>query len=234
MAIGNFLENLEKTIGYNFKDKMLLKQALTHSSYANEQKIRKNKDYERLEFLGDAVLELVTSEFLFHDNPQMPEGKLTKMRSSLVCEPSLAGCAKEINLGDYLFLGKGEEATGGRFRESIISDVMEALIGALYLDGGFSSAKDFIHCFILKDYKNRILFYDSKTVLQEMIQTKPHQNLVYDLLEEKGPDHNKEFVVQAVLNGQKIGYGVGKTKKAAEQQAAYEAILSIKEMEEFQ
>ena len=234
MAIGNFLENLEKTIGYNFKDKMLLKQALTHSSYANEQKIRKNKDYERLEFLGDAVLELVTSEFLFHDNPQMPEVKLTKMRSSLVCEPSFAGCAKEINLGDYLFLGKGEEATGGRFRESIISDVMEALIGALYLDGGFSSAKDFIHCFILKDYKNRILFYDSKTVLQEMIQTKPHQNLVYDLLEEKGPDHNKEFVVQAVLNGQKIGYGVGKTKKAAEQQAAYEAILSIKEMEEFQ
>ena len=234
MAIGNFLENLEKTIGYNFKDKMLLKQALTHSSYANEQKIRKNKDYERLEFLGDAVLELVTSEFLFHDNPQMPEGKLTKMRSSLVCEPSLAGCAKEIHLGDYLLLGKGEEATGGRFRESIISDVMEALIGALYLDGGFSSAKDFIHCFILKDYKNRILFYDSKTVLQEMIQTKPHQNLVYDLLEEKGPDHNKEFVVQAVLNGQKIGYGVGKTKKAAEQQAAYEAILSIKEMEEFQ
>lgn len=234
MATGNFLEDLEKTIGYSFKDKMLLKQALTHSSYANEQKIRKNKDYERLEFLGDAVLELVTSEFLFHDNPQMPEGKLTKMRSSLVCEPSLAGCAKEIELGTYLLLGKGEEATGGRFRESIISDVMEALIGALYLDGGFLCAKDFIHTFVLKDYKNRILFYDSKTVLQEMIQTKPHQNLVYDLLEEKGPDHNKEFIVQAVLNGEKVGYGVGKTKKAAEQQAAYQAILSLKKMEEFQ
>ena len=234
MATGNYLENLEKTIGYCFKDKLLLKQALTHSSYANEQKIRKNKDYERLEFLGDAVLELVTSEFLFHENPQMPEGKLTKMRSSLVCEPSLAACAKVIQLGDYLLLGKGEEATGGRFRESIISDVMEALIGALYLDGGIFTAKEFIYSFVLKDYKNRILFYDSKTVLQEMIQTKPNQILVYDLLEEKGPDHNKEFVVQAVLNGNKVGYGVGKTKKAAEQQAAYEAILLIKKMEEFQ
>lgn len=227
MAVGNILENLEKTIGYEFKDKLLLKQALTHSSYANEQKIRKNKDYERLEFLGDAVLELVTSEFLFHDNPLMPEGKLTKMRSSLVCEPSLAGCAKEISLGNYLLLGKGEEATGGRFRESIISDVMEALIGALYLDGGFLAAKTFIHHFILRDYKNRILFYDSKTVLQEMIQTKPGQTLSYDLIEEKGPDHNKEFVVQALLNGTIIGLGIGKTKKAAEQQAAYQAILSL-------
>ena len=227
MAVGNILENLEKTIGYEFKDKLLLKQALTHSSYANEQKIRKNKDYERLEFLGDAVLELVTSEFLFHDNPLMPEGKLTKMRSSLVCEPSLAGCAKEISLGNYLLLGKGEEATGGRFRESIISDVMEALIGALYLDGGFLAAKTFIHHFILRDYKNRILFYDSKTVLQEMIQTKPGQTLSYDLIEEKGPDHNKEFVVQALLNGTIIGLGIGKTKKAAEQKAAYQAILSL-------
>ncbi|MBR5577851.1 MAG: ribonuclease III [Lachnospiraceae bacterium] len=234
MATGNYLENLETTIGYSFKDKLLLKQALTHSSYANEQKIRKNKDYERLEFLGDAVLELVTSEFLFHENSQMPEGKLTKMRSSLVCEPSLAACAKVIGLGDFLFLGKGEEATGGRFRESIISDVMEALIGALYLDGGILTAKEFIYSFVLKDYQNRILFYDSKTVLQEMIQTKPNQNLVYDLLEEKGPDHDKEFVVQALLNGNKIGYGVGKTKKAAEQQAAYEAILFIKKKEEFQ
>ena len=206
MATGNYLENLETTIGYSFKDKLLLKQALTHSSYANEQKIRKNKDYERLEFLGDAVLELVTSEFLFHENSQMPEGKLTKMRSSLVCEPSLAACAKVIGLGDFLFLGKGEEATGGRFRESIISDVMEALIGALYLDGGILTAKEFIYSFVLKDYQNRILFYDSKTVLQEMIQTKPNQNLVYDLLEEKGPDHDKEFVVQALLNGNKICY----------------------------
>lgn len=232
MARGNILENLETTIGYEFKDKLLLKQALTHSSYANEQKIRKNKDYERLEFLGDAVLELVTSEFLFHDNPLMPEGKLTKMRSSLVCEPSLAECAREIDLGTYLLLGKGEEATGGRFRESIISDVMEALIGALYLDGGFVAVKSFIHHFILRDYKNRILFYDSKTMLQEIIQTKPGQNLSYHLVEEKGPDHNKEFVVEAVLNDHVVGLGTGKTKKAAEQQAAYQAILSIGKIEE--
>ena len=234
METGKNFEKLETKIGYSFKDKLLLKQALTHSSYANEQKIRKNKDYERLEFLGDAVLELVTSEFLFNENSQMPEGKLTKMRSSLVCEPSLAACAREIDLGEYLLLGKGEEATGGRFRESIISDVMEALIGALYLDGGISCAREFIYRYVLKDYNNRILFYDSKTVLQEMIQTKPNQILTYDLLEEKGPDHNKEFLVQALLNGRRIGYGVGKTKKAAEQQAAYEAIFVVRNMAEFQ
>ena len=234
MANGSMLAKLEERIEYHFKDKSLLKQALTHSSYANEQKIRKNKDYERLEFLGDAVLELISSEFLFHENQDMPEGKLTKMRSSLVCEPSLAYCAKEIELGSFMLLGKGEEATGGRLRESIISDVMEALIGALYLDGGFETAKSFIYQFVLKDYKNRILFYDSKTVLQEMIQTKPNQNLVYELIEEKGPDHDKEFVVRAMLNGSKVGFGVGKTKKSAEQQAAYEAILFIKSMEEYQ
>lgn len=234
MAGGSILAKLEDRIGYHFQNKLLLKQALTHSSYANEQKIRKNKDYERLEFLGDAVLELISSEFLFHDNQDMSEGKLTKMRSSLVCEPSLAYCAREIELGSYMLLGKGEEATGGRLRESIISDVMEALIGALYLDGGLDCAKSFIYQFVLKDYKNRILFYDSKTVLQEMIQTKPNQNLSYELIEEKGPDHNKEFVVQAKLNGDKVGFGTGKTKKAAEQQAAYEAILLLKSMEEYQ
>ena len=234
MANGSMLAKLEERIEYHFKDKSLLKQALTHSSYANEQKIRKNKDYERLEFLGDAVLELISSEFLFHENQDMPEGKLTKMRSSLVCEPSLAYCAKEIELGSFMLLGKGEEATGGRLRESIISDVMEALIGALYLDGGFETVKSFIYQFVLKDYKNRILFYDSKTVLQEMIQTKPNQNLVYELIEEKGPDHDKEFVVRAMLNGSKVGFGIGKTKKSAEQQAAYEAILFIKSMEEYQ
>ena len=227
MAVMVNLEKLEETIGYFFKDKGLLKQALTHSSYANEQKIRKNKDYERLEFLGDAVLELMSSEFLFHENPDLPEGKLTKMRSSLVCEPSLAQCAKEIALGDYLLLGRGEEATGGRYRESITSDVMEALIGAIYLDGGFREAGKFIHRFILADYKNRVLFYDSKTVLQELIQTKPNQVLQYELIEEKGPDHEKEFVVHALLNNKKVGFGIGKTKKAAEQQAAYEAILYL-------
>lgn len=234
MASGYALDELERKIEYIFENKKLLKQALTHSSYANEQKIRKNGDYERLEFLGDAVLELITSEYLFKNNPDMSEGKLTKLRSSVVCEPALAQCAKEIDLGSFMLLGKGEEATGGRLRESIISDVMEALIGALYLDGGFKTAYDFVHKFVLSDIDNRILFYDSKTVLQEMIQTKPNQKLVYELIEEKGPDHDKEFLVEAVLNGEKVGEGQGKTKKAAEQKAAYEAILLIRNRKEYQ
>ena len=232
MATGHALDELEKKIDYEFQNKAFLKQALTHSSYANEQKIRKNGNYERLEFLGDAVLEMISSEFLFKENPDMPEGKLTKLRSCLVCEPSLAQCAKEMNLGSYMLLGKGEEATGGRNRESIISDVMEALIGALYLDGGYMVARSFILKFILSDVEHRMLFYDSKTVLQEMIQTKPNQKLVYELIDEIGPDHNKEFVVEAFLNGEKIGSGQGKTKKAAEQKAAYEAILAIKKRED--
>lgn len=228
MATGHALEELELKIGYLFQNKALLKQALTHSSYANEQKIRKNGDYERLEFLGDAVLEMISSEFLFKENPEMPEGKLTKLRSGLVCEPALAQCARELDLGSYILLGKGEEATGGRYRESITSDVMEALIGAMYLDGGYEASRNFIYKYILSDIENRILFHDSKTVLQEMIQTRPNQKLVYDLIDEIGPDHNKEFVVEARLNGEKIGSGQGKTKKAAEQQAAYEAILAIR------
>lgn len=228
MAIGYSISELENKIDYHFKDKSLIRQSLTHSSYTNEQKIRKNGDYERLEFLGDAVLELISSEFLFKQHPDMTEGKLTKLRSSLVCEPALAQCAKELDLGSYMLLGKGEEATGGRYRESITSDVMEALIGALYLDGGYESARSFIMKYILSDIENRMLFYDSKTVLQEMIQTKPNQKLVYVLVEEIGPDHNKEFVVEAMLNNKKIGFGQGKTKKAAEQKAAYEAILYLR------
>ncbi len=224
----NNLEELEKKIGYPFQNKKLLRQALTHSSFANEQKINRLEDYERLEFLGDAVLELVSSEFLFRENPQMPEGKLTRLRSSMVCEPALAYCARDLEIGKYILLGRGEEATGGRERDSIISDVMEALIGALYLDGGFEAAKSYIHRFILSDLENKILFYDSKTILQEMVQTMPGALLTYELTGEKGPDHDKEFQVKALIDGKEAGSGSGRTKKAAEQQAAYQAILFLR------
>ncbi|MDD3206557.1 MAG: ribonuclease III [Lachnospiraceae bacterium] len=225
------LEKLEQIIGYVFRDTTYLKQAMTHSSYANEKKIFKVKDYERLEFLGDAVLELVSSEFLFKAHPEMPEGKLTKLRSSCVCEPALAYCAREIELESYMFLGKGEEATGGRNRDSITSDVCEALIGAIYLDGGFANAKEFIHKFILSDLENKQLFYDSKTILQEIIQKDNDGLLHYELIREEGPDHDKSFVVEAKIDEHKIGEGTGRTKKAAEQQAAYRAILEIKKNE---
>ncbi len=226
------LERLEEKIGYCYKKKELLQQALTHSSFANEQKINKSKDYERLEFLGDAVLELVSSEFLFYNNPDLSEGKLTRMRASMVCEPSLAFCARDLELYEYIRLGKGEEMTGGRHRDSIISDVMEAVIGSLYLDGGFETAQDFIHRFILSDLENKILFYDAKTVLQEMVQETPQGSLNYRLVKEEGPDHDKIFGVEAYINGKPVSQGQGRTKKAAEQQAAYEAILMIRKQED--
>ena len=166
------LKELEEKISYHFQDKHLLAQALTHSSYANEHRLDHNHCNERLEFLGDAVLEIVTSDFLYHKYTEKPEGDLTKIRASIVCEPTLAYCAEAINLGSYLFLGKGEDATGGRNRNSVVSDAMEAVIGAIYLDGGFASAKEYIHRFILNDIEHKQLFYDSKTILQEIIQSR--------------------------------------------------------------
>jgi len=217
-------KQLEKKIGYCFKEKALLKQALTHSSYSNEQKINKAKNYERLEFLGDAVLELISSKFFYMENPDMSEGEMTKLRSSMVCEQALAYCARDIELGIYLLLGKGEESTGGRMRESILSDVMEALIGAIYLDGGFDEAERFVLHFILSDMENKQLFYDSKTILQEKVQ-KRGSILSYTLLEETGPDHDKQFMVEACIDGQPVTRGCGRNKKMAEQNAAYEALM---------
>lgn len=222
------LEELENKIGYQFKDKLLLRQALTHSSFANEQKINKQEDYERLEFLGDAVLELVSSEFLFQENRQMAEGQLTRARASIVCEQALAYCAREFGLEEYILLGKGEERTGGRTKDSIISDVMEAIIGAIYIDSGMPYASDFIHRFILSDLEHKKLFYDAKTILQEYVQQKNTGMLHYQLIREDGPDHDKLFVVEAKIDDRKIGEGMGKTKKAAEQQAAYEALVSLR------
>lgn len=226
--INEVLEELQEKIGYRFHDVNLLKQALTHSSFANEQKINKLKNYERLEFLGDAVLELVSSEFLYKENPDMPEGQLTKLRASMVCEPSLAYCAKDLDIGSYILLGRGEEATGGRKRDSITSDVMEAIIGAIFLDSGLENAKKHIYRFILSDLEHKILFLDSKTILQEEIQKKKDAKLHYELIGEVGPEHDKQFHVEAYLNDVLIGAGVGRTKKAAEQQAAYEALLKMK------
>ena len=223
------LKELEGKIGYKFDDFTLFTKAMIHSSYANEKHLPKYECNERLEFLGDAVLELVSSEFLFHNNPKLPEGKLTKTRASMVCEPALAFCARDLDLGEYLLLGKGEDATGGRKRESVTSDAMEALIGAIYLDGGFANAKEFIHRFILKDLENKKLFFDSKTILQEMVQAAGREHLEYELIREEGPDHNKTFEVRALLAGVEIGRGCGRTKKAAEAACAYQAILKLKE-----
>lgn len=222
------LAGLEERISYSFCNSRLLLQAITHSSYANERKINKIEDYERLEFLGDAVLELVSSEFLFRGNPSLPEGQLTKTRASMVCEPALAYCARQIGLEKYILLGKGEEITGGRSRDSIISDVMEAIIGAVYLDGGFEPARDLIHRVILSDVEDKQLFYDSKTVLQEMVQTMNHASLTYRLVAERGPEHDKEFEVEVCINDKVCGTGVGHNKKAAQQQAAYQAILELR------
>jgi ribonuclease-3 len=219
---------LQDVIGYRFKEEGLLTQALTHSSYANEKHMKKGSDNERLEFLGDAVLELASSEFLFEKYPDMPEGELTKLRASLVCEPTLAFCTEPLSLGDYLLLGKGEDLTGGRKRKSILSDALEAVIGAIYLDGGFANAKEFISKYILTDTEHKQLFYDSKTILQEEVQGGNMGSLHYELLREDGPDHNKHFVVAAYVGERQLGTGEGSTKKAAEQQAAYEALLVLR------
>ena len=224
----DMLLKLQKKIGYTFNKEELLTHALTHSSYANERRWDKLKCNERLEFLGDAVLEVVSSDFLFHTYPAMPEGEMTKLRASLVCEPTLAYCAEAIPLGDYLLLGKGEDLTGGRRRPSVVSDAMEAVIGAIYLDGGLANAKEFIYRFILNDIEHKQLFYDSKTILQEMVQAEYEDGLSYEVLKEEGPDHNKTFEVGCMLSGREIGRGSGRTKKAAEQVAAYRGICELK------
>lgn len=221
------VKELEEKIGYNFKDSHLLRHAVTHSSYVNEKHMKKADCNERLEFLGDAVLELISSEYLFFENQTMPEGELTKLRASMVCEKALAFCARDLELGSYLLLGKGEDATGGRFRESITSDALEALIGAIYLDGGFANAKEYIDRFILNDIENKQLFFDSKTILQEKVQSGTLGELAYELIGEEGPDHNKIFTSQVRIGGKAYGTGRGRTKKLAEQDAAYRTILDL-------
>ncbi len=223
------INSLQEKIGYRFRDTRLLVQALSHSSYANEHKHGVRKDNERLEFLGDAVLELSSSEYIYLHYPKMPEGDMTKLRAALVCEQALSSCARKIGLPDYLRLGKGEEVTGGRQRDSIISDAMEAVIGAIYLDGGFEAAKAYVFRFIMTDIEHRKLFYDSKTVLQELIQSQAGSGMIhYELVGEEGPDHAKRFISEVYVGDTCLGRGSGTTKKGAQMEAAYRAILKMR------
>ncbi len=217
----------EKKINYTFKNKELLREALTHSSYANEHKKQHIKYNERLEFLGDAVLSISVSDYIFKNCPELPEGDLTKLRASLVCEKSLFIFAKQINLGNYIFLSNGERRGGGAERPSIVSDAFEAVIAAIYLDGGMEEARKFVLSFVVPEIKNHTAgkaFKDYKTKLQEIIQRNPGEKLNYVLADESGPDHNKHFVVNVYLNSNVIGKGGGRSKKDAEQQAAREAL----------
>ena len=227
------LEELQNRIGYSFHDVGLLEQAVTHSSYANERTIRRIPDYERIEFLGDAVLETVSSEFIFREHTSMSEGNMTKLRASLVCEPALAFCARKLELGRFLNLGKGEERCGGRERDSIIADVMEAITGAIYLDGGMEQAKAFILGHILNDVENSGIFYDSKSTLQEMIQ-RTGGVLRYEMIDESGPEHDKTFTARVLIDDIPRGVGSGHNKKQAEQKAAYEAIVALRKAEKKQ
>lgn len=222
------LNNFQQVIGYQFKNRDLLIQALTHSSFVNEQKINKKPDYERLEFLGDAVLEMISSEFLYKKYPDKKEGEMSKIRASLVCEPALAFCAEQIELKKYIQLGKGEETTGGRNKESIIADVMEAVIGALFLDGGIEQSKRFIDTYVLTNADSMAMFSDSKSILQEFVQGGGLGQIKYEICGESGPEHDKIFEVRVFVGDKNLGEGTGKTKKAAEQKAAYQALLVLK------
>lgn len=217
----------ESVISYRFNDMKLLIQALTHSSYANENNLKKIENNERLEFLGDAVLEIVTSDYLYRSYPDRLEGELTKFRASIVCEPTLAEFAREISLGSYLLLGKGEDSSGGRKRDSVLSDTVEALIGAIYIDGGIKYAKEFIETTLLSDVETRKRFVDSKTHLQEHIQQKSDVPIEYKVVSETGPDHNKSFTVHVIHDGNVIGEGEGRSKKSAEQRAAFDALKKM-------
>lgn len=219
------MNDFEKVINYQFSDKSLMETALSHSSYANESKSVRQSN-ERLEFLGDSVLSIVVSKYLFNHFSHLPEGELTKIRASLVCEKSLYEFALSIDLGKYLLLGKGEDSSGGRKRPSILADAFEAVIAAIYLDGGMDSAQEFILKFIPKDLDKakKSSFSDYKTILQEIIQKNPEERVEYILSGSEGPDHNKIFIVDVKLNSNTIGRGRGRSKKQAEQNAAKEAL----------
>ena len=216
---------LEERLGYKFKNIVFLETGVTHSSFSNETKNHVPYN-ERQEFLGDAVLSIIVSDYIFENYTKLPEGELTKLRASLVCEKSLCGFANELELGSFLRLGHGEELMGGRERPSILADAFEAVLAAIYLDGGIEPATEFVLRFVKKalEHVENVAFKDYKTVLQEIIQKNPEERLTYVLVGESGPDHDKRFEVDVMLNSNVIGHGIGKSKKAAEQHAAKEAL----------
>lgn len=219
------MKALEQNLKYSFKNKKLLINALTHSSYANEARDGISSN-ERLEFLGDSVLSIIVSEYIYKKFCNLPEGELTKIRAALVCEKSLCGFSRELELGKYLRLGHGEEKGGGRERDSILADAFEAVLAAIYLDGGFEKAKAHVMRFITDELKHTEaeVFKDYKTALQEIIQRNPEESVTYILTGESGPDHDKLFTVEVKLNSNTIGRGSGRNKKQAEQAAAKEAL----------
>ena len=217
------LKKLEDAIGYHFKDPKLLKLAMTHSSYANEHKLQSN---ERIEFLGDAVLELISSEFLYNKFRDIPEGELSRIRAGFVCETALFEVAETFGLHRFILLGKGEEATGGRSRASVISDAFESLIGAVYLDGGFANAKELVLKFIFRDMDKQF-FFDGKTILQEFLQSERHCDPEYRVIGESGPDHDKRYTVQVWADGDLLGEGTDTSKKRATQAAASDALKKL-------
>ena len=222
------IKDLEAAIGYKFKNITLLQNALTHSSYANEQWHDSLKSNERLEFLGDSILGMVVAEHLYKTQPDRPEGDLTRMRADMVCERSLAEIAQKVNLGSHLLLGKGEEQSGGRNRPSILADAVESVIAACFLDGGMTPAEDLIRRFVLCNVPvSTMKNVDYKTALQELVQQKKNQQLAYRLVGESGPDHDKQFLVELTLNGEVVGNGVGTSKKRAEQDAARVALEAL-------
>lgn len=225
------LQSLEQALGYTYKDKELLRMALSHSSYANETYHDALYSYERLEFLGDSILGFVTAEYLYKTFPTKLEGELTKIRAELVCEANLAAVAGSLGLGDHLRLGHGEEQGGGRKRSGILCDAIEALIAAAYIDSGLDAAKGIINRLILPRLTEVVKTRDFKTELQELIQRKRDQYLTYELIDEIGPDHRKEFVVRVLLNGEEVGRGKGSSKKRAEQAAAEMAINGLADKE---
>ena len=222
------MEKLEEKLGYTFQNRALLENALTHSSYANENKHTGAQSNERLEFLGDSVLGMVTADYLYRVHPDLPEGDLTRTRAALVCEGSLVEVAQQLELGTYLKLGKGEDAGGGRERPSIVADAVEAVLAAVYLDGGIGSARKIIQRFILDREEEKSGSRDYKTALQELVQRESGQVLAYRLVGSTGPDHAKRFQVEVELNGATVGAGEGRSKKEAEQMAAKAAIAKLK------